>query len=110
MFQNTRPNARENTRARKGLALMCFFLFLELFLELGVGLLKITDDVLEQPCFPCLLLLQLVELLAKIDVLSEFFLDVLILRLELLEATLDCFQLLRFFLRAFGHILYKEED
>jgi hypothetical protein len=47
MFQNTRPNARENTRARKGLALMHFFPFLELFLELGVGLLKITDVVLE---------------------------------------------------------------
>jgi hypothetical protein len=46
----------------------------------------------------------------KIDVLSEFFLDASILRSELLEATLDCFQLLRFFLRAFGHILYKRED
>jgi hypothetical protein len=89
---------------------MHFFLFLELFLELGVGLLKIMDVVLEQPCFLCSLLLQLVELLAKIDVLSEFFLDASILRLELLEATLDCFQLLRFFLRAFGHILYKGED
>jgi hypothetical protein len=110
MFQNTRPNARENTRARKGLALMRFFLFLELFLELGVGLLKIMNVVLEQPCFPCPLLLQLVDLLAKIDVLSEFFVDASILRLELLEATLDCFQLLRFFLRAFGHILYKGED
>jgi hypothetical protein len=43
MFQNTRPNARENTRARKGLALMRFFLFLELFLELRVGLLKIMN-------------------------------------------------------------------
>jgi hypothetical protein len=30
--------------------------------------------------------------------------------LELLEATLDCFQLLRFFLREFGHILYKGVD
>jgi hypothetical protein len=89
---------------------MHFFLFLELFLELGVGLLKIMDVVLEQPCFLCSLLLQLVELLAKIDVLSEFFLDASILRLELLEATLDCFQLLRFFLRVFGHILYKGED
>jgi hypothetical protein len=79
-------------------------------LELGVGLLKISDVVLEQPCFSCPLLLQLVEFLAKIDVLSEFFLDVSILRLELLEATLDCLQLLRFFLRAFGHILYKGED
>jgi hypothetical protein len=32
------------------------------------------------------------------------------LSLELLEATLDRFQLLRFFLSAFGHILYKGED
>jgi hypothetical protein len=91
MFQNTRPTARESTRARKELALMRFFLLLELFLELGAGLLKITDVILEQPCFPCSLLLQLIKLLAKIDVLSEFFLYVLILRLELLDATLDCF-------------------
>jgi hypothetical protein len=60
---------------------MRFLLLLELFLELGVGLLKITDVVLEQPCFSCLLLLQLVELFAKIDVLLEFFLDASILRL-----------------------------
>jgi hypothetical protein len=75
---------------------MCFFLLLELFLELGVGLLKIMDVVLEQPCFSCPLLLQLIELFAKIDVFSDFFLDALILRLELPEATLDCLQLLRF--------------
>jgi hypothetical protein len=61
VFQNTRPTARESTRVRKGLALMRFFLLLELFLELGVGLLKITDVILEQPCFSCQLLLQLVE-------------------------------------------------
>jgi hypothetical protein len=89
---------------------MCFFLLIELFLELGVGFLKITDVVLEQPCFSCLLLLQLVELFAKNDVLSNFFLDALILRLELSEATLGCLQLLRFFLRVSGHILYKGED
>jgi hypothetical protein len=89
---------------------MHFFLLLELFLELGVGLLKITNVILEQPCFSCPLLLQLVELFSKIDVLSEFFLDASILRFELPEATLDCLQLLRFFLRASGHILYKGED
>jgi hypothetical protein len=83
VFQNTRPTARESTQARKGLALMHFFLLLELFLELGVGLLKITDVVLEQPCFSCPLLLQLAKLFAKIDVLLDFFLDALILRLEL---------------------------
>jgi hypothetical protein len=96
VFQNTRPTARESTQARKGLALMRFFLLLDLFLELGVGLLKIMDVVLEQPCLSYPLLLQLVELIAKIDVLSDFFLDAWILRLELLEATLDCLQLLRF--------------
>jgi hypothetical protein len=58
---------------------MRFFLLLELFLELGVGLLKITDVILEQPYFSCPLLLQLVELFAKIDVLSDFFLDASIL-------------------------------
>jgi hypothetical protein len=110
VFQNTRPTARESTQATKGLVLMHFFLLLELFLELGVRLLKITDVILEQPCFSCSLLLQLVELFAKIDVLSELCLDASILRLELPEATLDCLQLLRFFLRAFGHILYKRED
>jgi hypothetical protein len=89
---------------------MRFFLLLELFLELGVGFLKITDVILEQPCFLCPLLLQLVKLFTKIDVLSDFFLDASILRLELPEATLNCLKLLRFFLRAFGHILYKGED
>jgi hypothetical protein len=89
---------------------MRFFLLLELFLELEVRLFKITDVVLEQPCFLCPLLLQLVELFAKIDVFSDFFLDASILSLELLEATLDCLQLLRFFLRGSGHILYKGKD
>jgi hypothetical protein len=95
---------------RTGLALKRFFLLLELFLELGVGLLKITDVVLEQPRFSCPFLLQLVELFAKNDVLSEFFLDASILLLERPKATLDCLQLLKFFLRVSGHILYKGED
>jgi hypothetical protein len=86
------------------------FLLLKLFLELEVGLLKIAEIVLEKPCFSCPLLLQLVELSLKIYVLSVFFLHALILRLEFPEATLDCFQLLGFFLRAFGHILHKGED
>jgi hypothetical protein len=55
---------------RKGLALVRLFLLLKLFLELEVGLLKIT---VEEPCFSCPLLLQLVELSLKIDVLPEFF-------------------------------------
>jgi hypothetical protein len=45
---------------------------LKLFLELGVGLLKIADIILEKPCFSCPLLLQLVELSLKIYVLSLF--------------------------------------
>jgi hypothetical protein len=49
------------------------FLLLKLFLELGVGLLKIAEIVLEKPCFSCSLLLQLVELSLKIHVLSVFF-------------------------------------
>jgi hypothetical protein len=49
------------------------FLLLKLFLELGVGLLKITEIVLEKPYFSCPLLLRLVELSLKIDVLSVFF-------------------------------------
>jgi hypothetical protein len=49
---------------------MRFFLLLELFLELRVGLLKIMDVVLEQPCFSCTLLVQLVKLFAKIDVVT----------------------------------------
>jgi hypothetical protein len=48
-------------------------LLLKLFLELGVGLLKIVEIVLEKPCFLCPLLLQLVELSLKIYVLSVFF-------------------------------------
>jgi hypothetical protein len=64
---------RESTRARKGLALVCLFLLLKLFLELGVGPLKIAEIILEKPRFPCLLLLQLVELSLKIYVLSVFF-------------------------------------
>jgi hypothetical protein len=64
---------RESTRARKGLALVCLFLLLKLFLELGVGLLKIAEIILEKPCFSCPLLLQLVELSLKIYVPSLFF-------------------------------------
>jgi hypothetical protein len=53
--------------------LLRLFLLLKLFLELGVGLLKITEIVLEKPCFSCPLLLQLIELSLKIDVLLVFF-------------------------------------
>jgi hypothetical protein len=41
----------ESTRGKEGLALVCLLLFFELFLELGVGLLKIAEIVLEEPRF-----------------------------------------------------------
>jgi hypothetical protein len=73
VFRTQDKLLRESTRASKGLALVCFFLLFQLFLELGVGLLKIAKIVLEKPCFSCLLLLQLVEFPLKIHVLSVFF-------------------------------------
>jgi hypothetical protein len=72
VFRTQDKLLRESTRARKGLALVCLFVLLKLFLELGVGLLKIADIILEKPCFSCPLLLQLVELSLKIYVLSLF--------------------------------------
>jgi hypothetical protein len=91
VFRTQDKLLRESTQARKGLALVRLFLLLKLFLELGVGLLKITEIVLEKPCFSCLLLLHLVELSLKIYVLLVFFWYALILRLEFPDATLDCF-------------------
>jgi hypothetical protein len=73
VFRTQDKLLRESTRARKGLALVRLFLLLELFLELGVGLLKIAEIILEKPCFSCLLLLQLVELSLKIYVFLVFF-------------------------------------
>jgi hypothetical protein len=48
-------------------------LFFELFLELGVGLLKIAEIILEKPRFSRPLQLQLVELSLKIHVLRQLF-------------------------------------
>jgi hypothetical protein len=73
VFRTQDKLLRESTRASKGLALVHFFLFFELFLELGVRLLKIEKIVLEKPCFSCPLLLQLVEFSLKIHVLLVFF-------------------------------------
>jgi hypothetical protein len=73
VFRTQDKLLRESTRSRKGLALVPLFLLLKLFLELGVGLLKIVEIVLEKPCFSCPLLLQLVKLSLKIYVLSVFF-------------------------------------
>jgi hypothetical protein len=63
----------ERTRGKKGLALVRLLLFFELFLELGVGLLKIAEVILEEPCFSRPLQLQLVELSLKIYVLRLLF-------------------------------------
>jgi hypothetical protein len=52
---------------------VCLFLLFELFLELGVGLLKIAEIILEEPYFSCPLQLQLVELSLKIYLLLLFF-------------------------------------
>jgi hypothetical protein len=73
VFKTQDKLLRESTQARKGLALVRLFLLLKLFLELGVGLLKIAEIVLEKPCFSCPLLLQLVELSLKIYFLLVFF-------------------------------------
>jgi hypothetical protein len=73
VFRTQDKRLRESTQARKGLALVRLFLLLKLFLELGVGLRKIVEIILEKPCFSCPLLLQLVELSLKTHVLSVFF-------------------------------------
>jgi hypothetical protein len=72
-------------------------LFFELFLELGVGLLKIAEIVLEEPHFSCPLQLQLVELSLKIYVLRLLFGYVFFFCSELLVATHDCFSFSVFF-------------
>jgi hypothetical protein len=58
---------------KKGLALVRLFLLFELFLELGVGLIKVAEIVHEEPHFSHPLQLQLVELSLKIYVLLLFF-------------------------------------
>jgi hypothetical protein len=64
---------RESTRVSKGLALVRFFLLFKVFLEFGIGFLKIAKIVLEEPCFSRPLQLQLVEFPLKIHVLLMFF-------------------------------------
>jgi hypothetical protein len=64
---------RESTREKKGLALVRLFLLFELFLELGVGLLKVAEIIFEEPHFSRPLQLQLVELSLKIYFLLLFF-------------------------------------
>jgi hypothetical protein len=63
----------ESTRGKKGLALVRLLPFFELFLELGVCLLKIAEIVLEEPRLSRPLQLQLVELPLKIYVLRQLF-------------------------------------
>jgi hypothetical protein len=48
-------------------------LLFELLLELGVGLLKIAEVILEEPHLSSPLLLQLVKFSPKIDVLCQLF-------------------------------------
>jgi hypothetical protein len=86
------------------------FLLFKLFLEFGVGFLKIAKIVLEEPCFSRPLQFQLVEFPLKIHVLLMFFLYALILCSEFLEATHPYFQLFGFLLGEFGHILCKGKD
>jgi hypothetical protein len=73
VFRTQDKLLRESTQASKGLALVRFFQLFKLFLELGVGLLKIAKIILEKPCFSCPLLLQLVEFPLKIYVPLLFF-------------------------------------
>ena len=68
---------------------MRLLLLLKLLSELGIGLLKILDIVLEKPRLACLLQLQLLQLPLKEDVLHLFLTYMFLLRMELLEATLD---------------------
>jgi hypothetical protein len=63
----------ENTRGKKGLALVRLLLFFDLFLELGVVLLNIAEIVLEEPRFSHPLQLQLVELSLKLYFLHQLF-------------------------------------
>jgi hypothetical protein len=97
----------ESTRGKKGLALARFFLFFELFLELGVRLLKVAEIVLEEPRFSHPLQLQLVEISLKIYVLLLLLPYALFFCLEFPVATHDCFQLFGFLLGEFGHILHR---
>jgi hypothetical protein len=69
VFRTQDKLLRESTRGKKGLALVCLFLFFELFLELRVGLLKVVEIFLEEPRFSHPLQLQLVEFPLKIHVL-----------------------------------------
>jgi hypothetical protein len=68
-------------------------LFLELFLEFGVGLLEIAEIILEEPCLSISLLLQLVKFSLKTNVLRQLFGYAFFLRNKLLVATHGCFQL-----------------
>jgi hypothetical protein len=73
IFRTQDKLLRESTRVKKELALVRLFLLFELFLELGVGLLKVAEIILKEPCFSRPLQLQLVELSLKIHVLSMLF-------------------------------------
>jgi hypothetical protein len=80
------------------LLLVRLLLFLELFLELGVGFLKVTQVVLEEPCLSSPLLLQLVNFSPEIDVFCQLLRDMLVLGSKLLVTIHNGFQLFGFLL------------
>jgi hypothetical protein len=80
------------------LLLVCRLLILELFLELAVGFLEVSQVVLEEPCLSSPFLLQHVELPLKIAVLRQLLGYVLVFGSKLPVTTHNGFQLLRFLL------------
>jgi hypothetical protein len=80
------------------LLLVRLLLFLELFLKLGVGFLKVTQVVLKEPCLSSPLLLQLVNFSSEIDVLCQLLGDALVLGSKLSVTTDNGFQLFGFLL------------
>jgi hypothetical protein len=80
------------------LLLMRRLLILELFLELGVFFLEVSQVVLEEPCLSSPFLLQHVELPLKIVVLRQLLGYALVFGSKLLVTTHNGFQLLGFLL------------
>jgi hypothetical protein len=60
------------------LLLVLRLLLLELFLELGVGLLEVFQVILEQPSLSSSFMLQHVQLSLQIAILRNFFRDALV--------------------------------
>jgi hypothetical protein len=60
------------------LLLVLRLLLLELFLELGVGLLEVFQVILEQPSLSSSFMLQHIQLSLQIAILRNFFRDALV--------------------------------